>query len=233
VRINEDGRLAARDKIIVAAAGLIAKKGPARATLDDVRRAAGATPAQLREHFVDRTAVLAGVCAAAPGIVPESPTDRAVSEHDSIEGLRGWAELYMDQFQRDDFRDACVLSALAGPLAATEPAARTDLGIGLRRWMTAPERGLQAMRERGELSSDTDPDVPASSLLSILLGGILIAKTTRDIAPLRYAIATMIAQVPSRACAGTSGSPAGLLTKLAAAALASHTWGISHGSRPA
>jgi TetR/AcrR family transcriptional repressor of nem operon len=196
---NEDTRPATRDKIIAAAAGLVAKRGTGGVTPDDVCREAGVTRGQFREHFADRTAVLAGGCAAAPGAVPESPMDRALRQLDSIDALRAWAEAYVEQLERNDFRDGCALSALAGPLAAANPAARADVGIGLAGWVTELAGSLRAIQDRGELCPEADPDTLASSLLATLLGGTLLTKTMRDIAPLRSAIAAVMASVQSPA----------------------------------
>jgi pimeloyl-ACP methyl ester carboxylesterase len=172
---------------------------PETITPDDVCREAGVTQGQCREHFADRTAVLAGGCVAAPGAAPEPPMDRALRQVDSIDALRAWAEAYVEQLERNDFRDGCVLSALAGPLAAANPAARADVGTGLTRWVTELAGSLRAIRDRGELCPEADPDTLASSLLAALLGGTLLAKTTRDIAPLRSAIAAVMARVQSPA----------------------------------
>jgi hypothetical protein len=136
---------------------------------------------------------------AAPGAAPEPPMDRALRQVDSIDALRAWAEAYVDQLERNDFRDGCVLSALAGPLAAANPAARADVGTGLTRWVTELAGSLRAIRDRGELCPEADPDTLASSLLATLLGGTLLAKTMRDIAPLRSAIAAVMASVQSPA----------------------------------
>jgi pimeloyl-ACP methyl ester carboxylesterase len=172
---------------------------PETITPDDVCREAGVTQGQCRERFADRTAVLAGGCVAAPGAAPEPPMDRALRQVDSIDALRAWAEAYVEQLERNDFRDGCVLSALAGPLAAANPAARADVGTGLTRWVTELAGSLRAIRDRGELCPEADPDTLASSLLATLLGGTLLAKTMRDIAPLRSAIAAVMASFQSPA----------------------------------
>jgi TetR/AcrR family transcriptional regulator, transcriptional repressor for nem operon len=192
---NEDPRLATRDKIIAAGAGLVAKRGAGGITPDDVCREAGVTRGQFREHFTDTTAVLAGVCAVAPGAVSESPMDRALRQLDNVDALRAWAEAYVEQLERNDFRDGCILSTLAGLLAVADPAARADVGTGLARWVTELAGSLRAMRDRGELRPEADPDALASSLLATLLGGTLLAKTMRDVAPLRSAIAGVMARV--------------------------------------
>ena len=144
-----------------------------------------------------RYATVAGGRVAAPGAATEPSMDRALRRLDSIDALRAWAEAYAEQLERNDFRDCCVLSALAGPLAAASPAARADAGTGVSRWVAELAGSLRAIRDRGELRPEADPDRLASSLLATLLGGTLLAKTMRDITPLRSAITAVMASVQS------------------------------------
>jgi AcrR family transcriptional regulator len=195
--MNEDAQLETRDKIISAAAGVVARRGTDRTGLDDVCEAAGVTRAELHEHFADTTAVLAGVRAARPGVMPESPMDQALRGLDSIEALRAWAERYVEQLEHGEIHDESVLAAIAGPRAAAGPAARADVGTRLGRWINVLARGLRSMRDRGVLRPETDPDELASCLLAMLLGGILLAKTMKDVTPLRSAVTVMMARVQS------------------------------------
>ncbi|WP_426513081.1 hypothetical protein ACPPVO_22025 [Dactylosporangium sp. McL0621] len=48
--------------------------------------------------------------------------------------------------------------------------------------------GIDRMRENGELAVDADPARLATGLTAALQGGSLLAKTTRDIAPLEAAL---------------------------------------------
>jgi hypothetical protein len=45
------------------------------------------------------------------------------------------------------------------------------------------------------LRRDADPDTLVSSLLAVLLRGILLARTKRDVTSLRSAVTVMVAQV--------------------------------------
>jgi hypothetical protein len=45
------------------------------------------------------------------------------------------------------------------------------------------------------LRRDADPAALAPSLLAVLLGGILLARTKRDVASLRSAVTVMVARV--------------------------------------
>jgi hypothetical protein len=58
------------------------------------------------------------------------------------------------------------------------------------------------MRERGVLSPEADPDALASTLVAMLLGGSLLAQARRDAAPLRAAVAVMMARVESFSVGG-------------------------------
>lgn len=53
------------------------------------------------------------------------------------------------------------------------------------------------MRENGELAVDADPARLATGLTAALQGGSLLAKTTRDIAPLEAALDVTLSYVRS------------------------------------
>lgn len=59
--------------------------------------------------------------------------------------------------------------------------------------------GIDRMRENGELAVDTDPARLATGLTAALQGGSLLARTTRDIAPLEVALDFALSYVRSHA----------------------------------
>ena len=118
-------------------------------------------------------------------------------ELDSFEALHTWAEWYADRFRLDQFRDISVLDVLAGPPAWPGTLARADADNGPGEWIAFLARGLQSMRDRGILRPESDPNAMASSLVAILLGGLILAKAREDVVPLRTAITVMMAHVRS------------------------------------
>ncbi|MEV6996046.1 TetR/AcrR family transcriptional regulator, partial [Streptomyces sp. NPDC093228] len=84
---------------------------------------------------------------------------------------------------------------LASQLAETQPDARQDLADGFDRWNDPIRRGLAAMRDRGELRPDANPDQLSLSLLASLQGGTLMTQTMRNPGPLQAALDSAIAYI--------------------------------------
>jgi TetR/AcrR family transcriptional regulator, transcriptional repressor for nem operon len=187
-------RRAPRGKIVAATAALTGQRGPAGISFDDGSRAAGATRAQLGEHFSDVGEVL-DAARAVRTPVPAPLETEALRGLNSIGALRAWAEMHVDRLQRDGFCDHGLPGALADP---ETPAA----GDSVRALTASLASALHGMRDRGILCPEADPDSLASSLLAMLIGGMLLACVRRDTAPLRSAVTVMIARVESFSAGG-------------------------------
>ena len=72
---------------------------------------------------------------------------------------------------------------------------RPRLDAAFRRWEAPLARGLQAMKDRGELSAETDPARLVAGLIAALQGGMLLARVRSDIAPLQEALTNAVAQL--------------------------------------
>ena len=125
------------------------------------------------------------------------PSAAPQAELDSFEALLTWAERYADQFALNQFRGISVLDVLARPPVCPGMLARADADNGPGDWIAFLARGLQSMRDRGILRPESDPNAIASSLIAMLLGGIILAKAREDIVPLRTAITVMMAHIRS------------------------------------
>lgn len=88
----------------------------------------------------------------------------------------------------------CPLGSLAG-----EPRPRRELVAGFARWETAIRDGLTAMRDRGELQADADPDQLALATPTALHGGLLLTQTRRDATPLVTGLDAAIAHIRTHA----------------------------------
>jgi AcrR family transcriptional regulator len=199
VRMDINDGPGSRGEIVAAAAALVGQRGTQGLSLDDVSRAAGVARSQVSEHFPDVNAVLLAVCAARS---PASATGESLHALDSIGALRAWAERYVDRLQCNGTRDPGVLGILAGPPAQAGPVAQANATAELRGWIASLACALRGMRERGVLSPEADPDALASTLVAMLLGGSLLAQARRDAAPLRAAVAVMMARVESFSVGG-------------------------------
>jgi AcrR family transcriptional regulator len=176
-----------RERIIHAAAALVAERGVAGTSLDDVRARAHASKSQLYHYFTDRDDLMRAVAKAASDEVIDGQAE-LFAHLDTIDGLRAWADALVDLQRKRRARGGCPIGSLAGQLAEADEGARLELADGLERWETAIRDGLKRMADRGELRRDADPKVLAQRTLTAVQGGLLLTQIRRDPNQLRAAL---------------------------------------------
>lgn len=198
IRLTAKGR-ATRDRIVQTAADLIFRQGVVGTSIDDVRKAAGVSGSQMTHYFRDKRSLVRAVIAWQGDTVIGLHEQPALGRLDSFEALDLWAELNIARQRELNCEGGCSFGSLAGELAMSDAETRADLAAGFGRWETLFRRGLTAMRDRGDLRPDADPDELAAALLASLQGGMLLTKTTRDIRLLEAALKTALDHVKSYA----------------------------------
>ena len=164
---------ATRDRIVTAARELIAERGVAETSVDDVIDRAGASKSQLYHYFDDRAALL-----------------RAVIDHNaedivgSLGPFNSWAQIrrWLDSVvEANTVRcRGCPLGSLVPQLAQTDERARAALAASLARWTVHLSDGLKAMQAQGKLARRADPDRLATATLAAIQGGLVLTQATRD-----------------------------------------------------
>jgi TetR/AcrR family transcriptional regulator, transcriptional repressor for nem operon len=187
---------ATRDRIVAAAASLMFEKGVAGTTIEEVQNTAGVGASQMYHYFEDRQELIRAVIAHQTKAVlaNQQPLLGAL---DSIEAIRAWRDLFVDLEHQLDCKGGCPVGSLAGELAETSATYRNDLARSFNEWEGAIREGIRAMRARGELPGDSDPDQLALALLAAVQGGLLLTKVRRSTAPLEAALDAMIAYLES------------------------------------
>lgn len=189
---------ATRERIVRAAAGLIAEHGAAGTSLDDVRAATGASKSQLYHYFGDKhglvTAVVDHQCATVLGVQAQ-----ALASVDDWDSLQRWAEAMVGVVDDQGARGGCPIGTLAAALSDVDERFRTSLSEAFRAWSDAIRGALSRLRANGLLSAEADLDALTMSMLASFQGGLLLAKTARDVEPLRLALGGAIAQLGTHA----------------------------------
>jgi len=194
---------ATRERIVRAAAELVAKRGVAGTSLDDVREIAHASKSQLYLYFADRDELLRAVAKSTCDSVLETQAD-ALADFDSITGI----ERYLDEIvalQVERNTPGCPIGSLAGQLIERDEASRLILADGLERWELSLRNGLEAMAAREQLRPDANPVLLASQTLMLLQGGLLLSQVRRDPSQMRIAADTVLELI--RAACLTSTPP--------------------------
>lgn len=170
---------ATRARIVHAGAELVAERGAAAVSLDDVGARATASRSQLYHYFQDRDDLIRAVIDATTDAVLAAQDD-LLRQLDSWPGIDRWfAALEAIQRQRQA-RGGCPIGSLVGQLAERDPLARAALADGFDRWEAHLREGLQRMQAAGSLAPEADPRQLATVTMALLQGGLLLAQVRRD-----------------------------------------------------
>jgi TetR/AcrR family transcriptional regulator, transcriptional repressor for nem operon len=181
-RLTPKGR-ATRERIVATAAQLMYDDGVAGTSLGDVQKAAGVGVSQVYHYFGDKDSLVRAVIAHRIHALLAT-----LGGLDTMEGLRAWRDFLVNTLRQRNCEGGCPVGSLAGELAEPFPECRADLAGGFDQWEAAIRKGLQAMRDRGDLRRKANPDRLATALLAAVEGGMLLAQVRRDPAPLETAL---------------------------------------------
>jgi len=185
---------ATRARIVRAAAELVAERGVAGTSLDDVRERAHASKSQLYLYFDDRDALMRAVAQATCDLVMDTQADE-LAEFDSLAGIERYLLWQVAVQVERQARGGCPIGSLAGQLAERDEGARLALADGFDRWEQALRNGLETMAARGELRENADPSMLAKQTLAILQGGLVLTQIRRDPDEMRIAADAALALI--------------------------------------
>jgi TetR/AcrR family transcriptional regulator, transcriptional repressor for nem operon len=182
---------ASRERIVERAAELIAERGVAGTSLDDVLAAAGAGKSQLYHYFSGRDELVEAAVACR--------CEQVLGELTQALGSIGtWAELeqrltgFVAGFEQQGL-PGCPIGSLASEVAERNEGARLRAAAAFDAWESLLADALGRMRERGELRADASPGTLATALLASIEGGLLLSQTRKHPASLRIAVAAGLA----------------------------------------
>jgi AcrR family transcriptional regulator len=193
IKLTSKGR-ATRARIVGAASELMLDQGVARTTIEDIQAAAQVSASQMYHYFTSKDALVMAV-------IDYQEEQVLAVQHQGLDGLDSlaamarWRDLVVATAGGLGCAGGCPLGSLASDLSETDPLARVRLAASFARWEAMLERGLAAMRDRGELPATADPGELALALLAAVQGGLLLAQVRRETRPLEAAIDTILAHI--------------------------------------
>jgi AcrR family transcriptional regulator len=194
---TERGR-ATRERIVQAAAQLVADQGAAATSIDDVIAATSASKSQLYHYFGDKHGLIEAVVDYQSATVLGFQA-RTLAAADSWDALDRWADAMVQAFERQGTRGGCPIGTLAAALADTDEQLRELLDDAFTTWRRAISGALARLRDHQLLAPDADIEQLTTTMLAAIQGGLLLGKTTRDSAPLRTALDGAIAHLRAHA----------------------------------
>lgn len=183
---TEKGR-ATRRRILQAAARLIAERGAAAVSLEDVEREAGVGRSQLYHYFDGRDDLLRSVIDVTTDAVLGAQ-DGLLDELDSLERIDRWFDGLVALQEERGAAGGCPIGSLVGQLAERDEQTRAALASGFERWEEPLVEGLTRMKDRGELRSDASVQDLADITMAAIQGGLLLTQVRRDPQQLRNAL---------------------------------------------
>jgi TetR/AcrR family transcriptional regulator, transcriptional repressor for nem operon len=209
-RLTRKGR-ATRARIIDAAARLMFDRGVGGTSIDEVRGAAAVSGSQISHYFDDKRDLTRNVIGARRDQVRGFHTQPQLGALDSLAALDAWVEATLAELEPVYRRGGCIYGSLAGELVEADAEIHGDLADGYDQWIELFQRGLNEMRDRGELRPDADPRHLAVVLVAAHQGGALVTFITNDPEPLRAALTGAVdyvrsfAATPRRRRSGSHG----------------------------
>jgi len=193
VRLTARGA-ATRERIVLAAAELMAAKGVAATTLDEVRVASGTSKSQLYHHFAAKEALVREVVTHQAGVVLDRQY-QLLRDVSSFAGLRRWRDAVLQRNMLRSGAHGCEIGTLAAELSDTDEAARQALAGHFATWEGLLADGFRRMRDNGTLRADADPATLSVAVMAAVQGGYLLAQTAHDAEPMRVALDMALAHV--------------------------------------
>jgi TetR/AcrR family transcriptional repressor of nem operon len=184
---TEKGR-ATRRRILDAASRLIAARGVAAVSLEDVEREAGVGRSQLYHYFDGRDDLLRAVVDTTTDAVLGAQ-DGLLDDLDGFGAIDRWFDGLVALQEARGAAGGCPIGSLVGQLAERDEQTRGALASGFQRWEQPLVDGLERMRDRGELRPDASVDELADVTMAAIQGGLLLTQVRRDPDQLRRALA--------------------------------------------
>lgn len=174
-----------RDAIVNAAAELMYVDGVAGTSLDKVLAASGAGKSQMYHYFKNKDQLVEAVIDRyLEQILGNQP---AIFELTSWADFETWTEQLLDVHRKAGGPIACPLGNLAGEVG-DNPKLAPLVDRAYRTWESHLVRGLETLRDKGELAPDADPARLAQAAMTSVQGGLLLAHLRHDITALEDAL---------------------------------------------
>ena len=184
---------ASRERIVDHAAELVAERGVAGTSLDDVLAAAGASKSQLYHYFAGRDELIEAAVAHRCTQVLGGLT-QALGSVATLAELTAMLEGFVAGFEQQGL-PGCPIGSLASEVAERNEGARRQAAAAFDTWEGLFADALERMRGAGELKTDASPSELATGLLASIEGGLLLSQTRKHAASLRVAVEAGLAHV--------------------------------------
>lgn len=201
--------LPTRDRLLFAAMKLFGDKGYLSTSVQDILREAGANAGSLYHAFPTKQDVLVAVLDLyREGIEPMLLAPAWAGVDDPIEKIFALLASYRQALEISDCLYGCPIGSIALELHEPDPPVRHLLSLNFMQWVGHVESCLVEAGPR--LPADLDRHVLAIMVLNVMEGGVMQARTHRDLETFDASVAGLRDYITrlERAAAGSSKTTA-------------------------
>jgi TetR/AcrR family transcriptional repressor of nem operon len=169
MRYDAEHKQRTRARVVKEAAAAIRAEGPDRIGVAAIMGRAGLTHGGFYAHFSSKDALLVAAIGemfdTACAYFEELSAGRPAGE-----GLAAYVAFYLSRYHRDHREEGCPIATMAADLPRLAPEARVAFEQGAARLTTLIAGQLEGMGR-------TDPGIGAVSLLSEMVGAVVLARS--------------------------------------------------------
>jgi TetR/AcrR family transcriptional regulator, transcriptional repressor for nem operon len=179
-----------KDRLVFSALQLFSEKGYGSTSIADILKAAEANSGSLYYFFPTKQDVLLEVLRRyRDGIHPMLLAPAWEGVDDPIERVFALLARYRQALEMTDCVYGCPIGSLALELHEPDPPVRELLSVNFDGWVQAIEDCYVAAGDR--LPADLDRNALAVFTLTTMEGGVMLARTRRDLGPFDAAVASL------------------------------------------
>jgi TetR/AcrR family transcriptional regulator, transcriptional repressor for nem operon len=173
--------------MVRAAAELIHVRGVHGTSVEDILEASDTGKSQFYRYFDDKDDMVRVVLhdqmrAWMERVMP------ALARLDTWAGWEEWFQGILDFQRAGGFKGGCPIGSMAAEMADSNESLRIDIAEAFRMKRNYIEKGLTALKQRGDLRESVDVATLAEFLLATVQGGILVSTSQKDGAVLEHAL---------------------------------------------
>lgn len=177
-----------RQVIIEKAAVIFNKNGYQRTTMSTLTKSLGLTKGAIYGHFADKDELAVEAFRYSIQQIAEKMRGQLQPHKDAVEKLRAYARSFLDLFDDIVIKGGCPILNTAVDSDDAHPQLHDEVSRVLAAWEKRLIAMVEAGKENGSIRPETDSGFFAATFISLVEGGILLAKTVGDKRYLQHSV---------------------------------------------
>ena len=169
----------AKQRMIEAALDLFHRYGVHGASVDQILAESGTGKSQFAHYFRNKDGLIRAAVQHLDAVV-RSGTTASNYDIETWKDFEGWLQSYIDFQKSINYERSCPFGTLGFDLSNSQELMRQDICLFMEWSRSRMSRFFAERRAAGELDASAKPDELADLCLSVMQGGMLLTKVTRN-----------------------------------------------------